>query len=111
MIVLKMPITESLTRIKLNTAWKVFPYLEIFWSVFSRIKTQYREISRIFLYSVRTQENTEQSNSEYEQAEGLKFLCKLFFAKVMEIRLEKFKFQKQRNDIVNTRYILKQIFF
>ena len=83
---------ESHPRIKLNTAWEVFPYLEIFWSVFSRIGTQYREISCIFPYSVQMQENTDQSNSNYKQAEGLKFLCKLFFAKVVEIRSEKFKF-------------------
>ena len=31
-----------------------------FWSVFSRIRTEYREILRIFPYSVRMQENTDQ---------------------------------------------------
>ena len=36
------------------------PYSELFWSVFSRIRTEYGEI-----YSVRMQENTDQNNSEY----------------------------------------------
>ena len=37
------------------------PYLEIFWSIFSRIRT----VSRISQYSVWMQENTDQKNSEY----------------------------------------------
>ena len=41
------------------------PYLELFWSVFPRIRTEYREILHISLYSVRMWENTDQSNSEY----------------------------------------------
>ena len=32
-------------------------YSELFWSVFSRIWTEYREILRTFLYSVRMREN------------------------------------------------------
>ena len=35
-------------------------YSELFWSVFSRIWTEYRA-----LYSVRMRENTDQNNSEY----------------------------------------------
>ena len=31
-----------------------------FWSIFSRIRTEYREILGIFPYSVRMQENTDQ---------------------------------------------------
>ena len=41
------------------------PYSELFWSAFSRIRTEYGEILRIFPYSVRMQENTNHSNSEY----------------------------------------------
>ena len=37
----------------------------LFWSVFSRIRTEYREILRISPYSVRMRENTDQNNSEY----------------------------------------------
>ena len=40
-------------------------YSEFFWSVFSRIQTEYGEVLRICPYSVRMQENTDQKNSEY----------------------------------------------
>ena len=40
------------------------PYSELFWSVFSRILTEYGEIL-ISPYSVRIRENTDQNNSEY----------------------------------------------
>ena len=36
-----------------------------FWAVFSRIRTEYREILRISPYSVRMRENTEQKNSHF----------------------------------------------
>ena len=38
------------------------PYSELFWSVFSRIWTEYRQIPRISLYSVQMQENADQNN-------------------------------------------------
>ena len=41
------------------------PCSEIFWFVFSLIQTEYEQILRISLYSVRMQENTDQKNSEY----------------------------------------------
>ena len=41
------------------------PYSQISWSVFSRIRTEYGEIRRIFPYLVRTPENTGQKNFEY----------------------------------------------
>ena len=47
-----------------STAWKC-PYSELFWSVFSRIWTEYGEIFRISLYSVQMWENVDQHNSEY----------------------------------------------
>ena len=40
------------------------PYLELFGSVFSRIRTEYEEIRSISPYSVRVGENTDQNNSE-----------------------------------------------
>ena len=40
-------------------------YSECFWSVFSRIWTEYREILRISPYSVRMGENMDKKNSEY----------------------------------------------
>ena len=42
------------------------PYSEFFWSVFSRIRTDYREIQNISPYSVQIWENTDQKNSKYE---------------------------------------------
>ena len=41
------------------------PYSELFWSEFSRIRTEYEEILRISQYSVQMRENTDQNNSEY----------------------------------------------
>ena len=38
------------------------PYSEFFWSVFSRILTEYGEILRICPYSVQMRENMEQNN-------------------------------------------------
>ena len=42
------------------------PYSELFWPLFSRIRTEYGEIQSISPYSVRVRENTDQNNSEYE---------------------------------------------
>ena len=41
------------------------PYSELFWSEFSRIRTEYEEILCISQYSVQMRENTDQNNSEY----------------------------------------------
>ena len=41
------------------------PYSEFFWSVFSRIWTEYGEILHISPYSVRMRENMNLKNSEY----------------------------------------------
>ena len=43
-------------------------YSELFWSVFSRIRTEYGEIWSIFPYSFRMPINTDQNNSEYGHA-------------------------------------------
>ena len=40
-------------------------YLELFWSGFFHIRTEYREILVISPYSVRMRENAYQNNSEY----------------------------------------------
>ena len=39
-------------------------YLEFFWSVFSYIRSEYGKILRIFPYSVRMRQNTDQKKSE-----------------------------------------------
>ena len=41
------------------------PYLELFWSTFSCVRTEYGEILCISPYSVQMLENTDQNNSEY----------------------------------------------
>ena len=40
-------------------------YLELYWSVFSSIRTEYGEILLVSPYSVRLGENADQENSEY----------------------------------------------
>ena len=45
---------------------KKCPYLALFKSAFSRIRTEYGEILQISPHSVVMQENTDQNNSEYE---------------------------------------------
>ena len=44
---------------------KKCPYSELFWSAFSRIRTEYGEILRISPYSVRMRVIADQNNSEY----------------------------------------------
>ena len=50
------------TRVTLH---KKCPYSELFWSVFSRIRTEYGEIRSISLYLVQMREMADQNNSEY----------------------------------------------
>ena len=50
-----------------ETLRKKCPYSELFWSAFSRIRTEYGEILPISPYSVRMRENADQNNSEYGQ--------------------------------------------
>ena len=40
-------------------------YLELFWSVLTRIRTEYGQIQSISLYSAQMPENMDQNNSEY----------------------------------------------
>ena len=44
---------------------KKCPCLELFWSLVSRIRTEYGEILCISPYLVQMQENTDQNNSEH----------------------------------------------
>ena len=46
------------------TLRKKCPYSEFFWSAFSRIWTEYRDLPRKSPYSVRMRENTDQKNFE-----------------------------------------------
>ena len=59
-------ITEAFYIFTLQrTLRKKCPYSELFWSVFSRIQIEYREILRISLYSLQMRENTDRNNSEF----------------------------------------------
>ena len=70
---------------------KEYPHSELFWSAFSRIWTEYGEVLHISPYSVRTQENANQNNSEYGHfSRSVLFL--VTFAQIdslMEKKLEK----------------------
>ena len=48
-----------------SAPFETCPYSELFWSMFSPIRTEWGEIIRIFPYSVSMRENTDQNNSEY----------------------------------------------
>ena len=50
---------------KIYSLCKICLYLELFWSIFPRIWTEYAEIRSTSPYSVEMRENTDQNNSEY----------------------------------------------
>ena len=54
-----------LSKILKLTLREKSPQSEFFWSVFSRIRVEYRETRSIFQYSVQMWENTDQKTSEY----------------------------------------------
>ena len=47
------------------TLYEKFPYSELFWSIFSGIWAEYKNILCICPYSVRIRVNTDQNNSKY----------------------------------------------
>ena len=58
-------IKEELKILVTITLRKKYPYSELFYSVYSRIRIEYGEIQSITSYSVQMRENTDQNNSEY----------------------------------------------
>ena len=48
------------------------PYSEIFWSVFSRVKAEYRDVRSISPYPIRMRENVDQKKSEYDTINAVK---------------------------------------
>ena len=54
------------------------PYSELFWSAFSRIRTEYEEIRSICLYSVRMRENADKNNSKYGHVLRCVKVCETF---------------------------------
>ena len=73
------------------------PYSKLFWSLYSRIL-------RICPYVVRTQENTDQNNSEYGHFSGsvikstLCKYCSVKFESMIQYSNVQFFFRKRRND-------------
>ena len=64
------PVAHHFHLIEQPSLRKKCPYLELFWSAFSHIWTEYGEIQSISPYSVWMWENANQSNSEYRH-----FVC------------------------------------
>ena len=65
-----MPLNIVAKLSNLDISWsptlrKKCPYSELFWSVISRLWTEYREIQSISPYSIRMWENTDQNKFEY----------------------------------------------
>ena len=58
---------------------KKCPYVEIFWSLFSRIQKEYGELLLISPYSVRMRGTTNQKNSEYGQFSRSAFVNRMNF--------------------------------
>ena len=56
------------------------PYSELFWSVYSRIRTEYGQTRSICLYSVRIRENVNHNDSEY----GHFTQCRFFRVQVFQ---------------------------
>ena len=67
-----------------RTLRKRCPYLELFWSVFSRIRTEYREIRSISRYSVRMRENVNQITPNTDTFHAV---VHLFFRNLTRIEL------------------------
>ena len=63
----------------------------LFWSIFSRIWTEYGKILRISLYSVRMLENTDQNNSEhghFSRSVADSFMLKTFVSSAKILHIE-----------------------
>ena len=61
-------------KVESSTLRRNCPYLDLFWSLLSRIQIEYGEVLCISPYSVRIRENTDQNNVEYGHAVLLKIV-------------------------------------
>ena len=58
---------------------KKCPHSELFWFIFSRIRTEYEEVQSVSPNSVRMREITDQNNSEYGHfSDSAHFHCRSF---------------------------------
>ena len=63
------------------------PYLELFWSAFSRTQTEYVERLRISPYSVRMRENADQNNPEYGHfLRRVIYIYKFHLGKILQVK-------------------------
>ena len=58
------PVFKTICLFNLSLRVKC-PYSELFWFVFSRIRTEYWQLRSISTYAIQMRENTNQNNSEY----------------------------------------------
>ena len=61
------PKTWCILTLYILTLRKKCPYLKLFWSILSRIRTEYGQILRISPYLVQMQKNKDQYNAKYGQ--------------------------------------------
>ena len=72
-----------------DTLRKKCSYSESFWSVFSRIRTEYGKILCIYPYSVQMWENTDQNNSEYGHfLRSVIFTLKKLVLKIIHLKFD-----------------------
>ena len=79
-------------------------YSELFWSAFSRIRTEYGEILHIFLYSVQMRKSAEQNNSEY----GLFYAVLFSVARIVFYELILYK-GHESNKCLQQKYLRQRI--
>ena len=74
------------------------PYLELFWSAFSSIRTEYGEIRSISPNSVQMRENADQNNSEYGHFSRSGLFC-AGYSSLHNFHLILFIIDTQHNDV------------
>ena len=61
------------------------PYSELFWLVFSRIWTEYREMGSISPYAVQMRENADQNNSDYGHLRSIIYQSDTYYEDLLEL--------------------------
>ena len=64
----------GIEKYELSALSKKYPYSEIFWSVFSCIRTEYEDLLCKFPYSVGMLENTDQKNGHFSRSAVYHFI-------------------------------------
>ena len=90
------------------------PYSECFWSVFSRIRTEYGEIRSISFYSVWMRENTDQENSEYRNFSRTELLILIWKLVIVSLAITLLQFSGRKWQLYHKFYLMalsKKIWF